>query len=150
MKNRRILTIITILYTGFIFCNSMMPALESSKQSEHVLAAVLGIIDHIGWNGGWITEYLIRKAAHYTEYTVLGILLAAAVRSYSFETSFRRILQCFLGLLIPFADETIQLFVEGRSGQISDVWLDMAGVFTGYLLIGIILRMKKAGKKNRS
>lgn len=48
---------------------------------------------------------------------------------------------------VPFLDETIQLFTEGRSGQISDVWLDMAGALTGtllYLAAGqIYLRIKK-------
>ena len=35
---------------------------------------------------------------------------------------------------VPFVDETLQLFTEGRSGQISDVWLDMAGALTGTVL----------------
>ena len=35
--------------------------------------------------------------------------------------------------MIPFVDETIQLFVEGRSGQVSDVWLDLAGALCGLL-----------------
>ena len=33
--------------------------------------------------------------------------------------------------MVPFVDETIQLFVAGRSGQISDVWLDMSGAAAG-------------------
>lgn len=41
----------------------------------------------------------------------------------------------WLAMLIPFVDETIQLFTEGRSGQISDVWLDMSGVLFGTCLV---------------
>ncbi|MFR8452443.1 MAG: VanZ family protein [Oscillospiraceae bacterium] len=44
----------------------------------------------------------------------------------------------------PFAalcDETIQLFVPGRSGQIADVWLDTAGYLTGALLTLLIFRL---------
>ena len=69
------------------------------------------------------------------EYTLLGILLAAAVRQYALAAAVERLAECCLGFLIPFTDETIQLFVEGRSGQISDVWLDMAGVLTGIVVI---------------
>jgi len=43
-------------------------------------------------------------------------------------------------------DETIQLFVAGRSGQISDVWLDMSGAAAGMAItVGALccLRRKK-------
>lgn len=33
-----------------------------------------------------------------------------------------------------FLDETIQLFVPGRSGQISDVWVDLLGAAVGIVL----------------
>ena len=41
-------------------------------------------------------------------------------------------------VLIPSIDETIQLFVPGRSGQVTDIWIDFSGVMTG-LLVGLIL-----------
>ncbi len=37
------------------------------------------------------------------------------------------------GLLTALTDETIQLFVPGRSGQVTDVWIDFSGVLTGLL-----------------
>ena len=54
------------------------------------------------------------------------------------------------GFLIPFVDETLQLFTEGRSGQISDVWLDCAGVLFGTVLFLAVGRwhMRRKGKKN--
>ena len=42
------------------------------------------------------------------------------------------------GLLTALTDETIQLFVPGRSGQVTDIWIDFSGVMTG-LLVGLIL-----------
>ena len=42
------------------------------------------------------------------------------------------------GLLTALTDETIQLFVPGRSGQVTDIWIDFSGVMTG-LLAGLIL-----------
>ena len=36
-----------------------------------------------------------------------------------------------IGLFTCFIDETIQLGVEGRSGQVSDMWIDFFGVLLG-------------------
>ncbi len=130
-KMRKIWTVVVILYVGFIFHNSLTPALESSRQSGGVLALVLAVADNMGIESSWITEHLIRKMAHFAEYTLLGVLLSTAVRQYGAALSAERLVKGWLGTVIPLMDETIQLFVEGRSGQISDVWLDMAGVFAG-------------------
>ena len=46
---------------------------------------------------------------------------------------------CKSGVLIALSDETIQLFVEGRSGQITDEWLDSAGVLFGLLCVGCLV-----------
>ena len=37
------------------------------------------------------------------------------------------------GLLTALTDETIQLFVPGRSGQVTDIWIDFSGVMTAFL-----------------
>ena len=50
---------------------------------------------------------------------------------------------------VPFLDETIQLFTEGRSGQISDVWLDMAGIVTGIMVTAGFMKMVGAMKTGR-
>lgn len=143
MKKKWIWTLAVILYVGFIFHNSLTPADESSRQSGKVLEIILRVVEWLGGDSGWITEHLIRKTAHFTEYTVLGILLGETLRQYQTGVAMQRILQCWIGSVIPLVDETLQLFTEGRSGQISDVWLDMAGVFTGFFLIGMIFWMKK-------
>lgn len=141
----------TVLYVGVIFHNSMTPALESSRQSGRVLEIVLEATRRLGIEDGWITEHLIRKTAHYMEYCLLGVLLSITLRGWVFRTDLRRVLQCWLGTIIPFVDETIQLFVEGRSGQISDVWLDMAGVWTGYAIVRMLMgrARTKTGKRKK-
>lgn len=141
-------TIMVILYIGFIFHNSLTPALESSRQSGGVLAIVLSVADSVGVESIWITEHLIRKMAHFAEYTLLGVLFSVTVRQYAFALATERLAKCWLGTMVPLVDETIQLFVEGRSGQISDVWLDMAGVLTGILTVWLArgLRRMRAGR----
>ena len=49
---------------------------------------------------------------------------------------------CF-GLLAALLDETVQLFAAGRSGQVSDVWLDLAGFLAGWILIALISLIRK-------
>lgn len=141
-QKKWIWTAVMILYVGFIFHNSMTPAIESSRQSGRVLSVVLEAVESIGLESGWITEYLIRKMAHFAEYALLGAGLSITLRQYGFSTELRRSVHAWLGLMIPFIDETIQLFVEGRSGQIGDVWLDMAGICGGSLAVmaGLWLR----------
>ena len=48
------------------------------------------------------------------------------------------------GVLTALTDETIQLFSDGRSGQVTDVWLDSAGVLTG-ILVAIVLLLACEG-----
>ena len=40
------------------------------------------------------------------------------------------------GLLTALTDETIQMFSDGRSSQLTDVWLDFSGVMAG-ILVGL-------------
>jgi VanZ family protein len=44
---------------------------------------------------------------------------------------------------VPSVDETIQLFVDGRSGQVTDVLIDCAGACTGVLLTWLASRVRR-------
>ena len=70
MKKRpfRIYLILTLLWTAGIFLHSAMPAAASNAESGGVLAVVQMILP-------WITHGVLRKAAHFLEFAVLGILL---------------------------------------------------------------------------
>ncbi len=45
------------------------------------------------------------------------------------------------GVLTALTDETIQLFSEGRSSQVTDVWLDSAGVLVGILIALVFMAL---------
>ena len=94
----------------------------------------------------WVTNFVVRKCAHFTEYMVLGIL---ATHAFDFEG--RRTFDVLLPtavflLLIPSIDETIQLFVPGRAGMITDVMIDCCGAATGVVL-RYLLRSLMCAKK---
>ena len=131
MKRRRTFWVLTALWLLFVWGHSLLPASVSKEESGHWLALLQNWMP-------WLTDYLIRKAAHFTEYAVLGALLfgAAGVRHGLWFPP------CF-GALAALADETVQLFAAGRSGQVSDVWLDLAGFLAGWILIALISLIRK-------
>lgn len=147
IKRRWFWTVITVLYVGFIFHNSITPGEDSSQQSGRVLEMVLALARMTGIDGSWLTEHLIRKTAHFAEYTLLGMLLGTTAGQYDMGLAMRRVVLGWTGTLIPLTDETIQLFTLGRSGQISDVWLDMAGVFTGLAVAGLLFWICRRKRK---
>lgn len=126
----------TVLYIGcilFIFSNSLQNAVDSSSRSEAVLA---WLQDTFGFQ--WLTGYLVRKAAHFSEFLVLG-----AVGLKCFDCYGTAVLPAlFTGLLTALTDETVQRFVEGRSSQVTDVWIDFAGCATGVFVIWLIRRLR--------
>ena len=50
--------------------------------------------------------------------------------------------------LTALTDETIQLFSLGRSSQVTDVWIDFAGVVTGTLLVFLVQAIVRRCKKS--
>lgn len=151
MKKSYAWHIVLILYILFVFSNSLTPAVESSGKSQMVLLLAHRMLDAAGISALWLTEHVIRKCAHFGEYTVMGILLFQSMRRLpDIGMHMQRIrypLHVATIFFIPFVDETLQLFTEGRSGQISDVWLDMSGVVFGTILS--VLFFKVFNKKHR-
>ena len=80
-------------------------------------------------------HFLIRKAAHFTEYFILYLLMFSVFIDYAV---LRRVLlyTLFGVFLYACTDEWHQLFVPGRVGSFKDVCIDTAG---GTLAMGLIL-----------
>ncbi len=124
----------------FIFSNSLQIADVSEGASGRVLGILQGILRHLGLPGAAdrLTMHIVRKLAHFCEYLLEGFLLMLCLRVYT-RHFFKHVSWPMLGgLLTALTDETIQLFVPGRSGQVTDIWIDFSGVMTG-LLVGLIL-----------
>lgn len=151
-KRHTVWHLILILYIGFIFSNSLTPASISSRESGFVLQTVHRFLAATGLSAPWLTEHIIRKCAHFTEYTVMGILLRGSTSRLPLGRAGRRLAHIWLLSFIPFVDETLQLFTEGRSGQLSDVWLDMSGVLFGTILSCLVSQLfcwMRAGREIR-
>lgn len=101
-----------------------------------------------------ISEFLLRKAAHFSEYGLLGVEFSLLLGLQHDKNG--KNLQCgrnlldfpLIGMLCAVTDETIQIF-SGRGSLVSDVWIDAAGFSTGFFLTVLLFlfvnHCKKAG-----
>lgn len=140
---RRILsTALVLALLTFIFSNSLRNADDSSGQSGFVTALVNGLLSALGLPD--LTEHIIRKLAHFSEFALLGFLLNNCIRTYTPHWVRSLPLPLLLGLLAAQTDETLQLFSPGRSSSVTDVWIDFGGVFTGTLVSAVLLGLLAA------
>lgn len=94
-------------------------------------------------------ESIIRKMAHFSIYTVVGLLLMALVSTYNIKEKNRLIITLTAGIIYASSDEIHQSFVPGRSPMITDVVIDTMGVILGILLIILGKKIIKKHRKNK-
>lgn len=143
--------IITISFIAFAFIHSSMPADISGEESENVLQFLQNILNALGM-GTELTSYIVRKVAHFTEYAAIGGALVGCAYSFNKTKPYTYSVNIlFSGLLTAVIDETIQLNVAGRSGQVSDILLDFAGCITGAVVVMAVIKLVQfiANHKNR-
>ena len=121
----------------FIFANSLEIARESSARSQQVMALLNGLLGRAGL--GPLSEHTVRKLAHFCEFALLGFWFMLCLRVYTRHFIRHVSWPLFFGLLTAVIDETIQLYVPGRSSSVKDVLLDFSGVLAGLFLALLIL-----------
>lgn len=146
-----------------IFCFSAQPAEASGDLSTGAAGWMVSLVNKATGQGWSSTEqlelaekidYPVRKAAHLTEYALLGAALAFAVgMSFSWAADWKRLYVAaqLCGSLYAASDELHQLFVPGRGGRISDVLIDSAGVLIGCgMLVCVMVKTGKIGRTARN
>ncbi len=98
-------------------------------------------------------HFLVRKAAHFSEYALLALLAARAFLTSS-RAALARLwwLAAFAAVAcVSLTDEYHQSFVPTRTGTIYDSLLDMAGGATALACLALWLRLgrRKAGGAGR-
>lgn len=130
---RRLLRLALIATLCFIWSNSLVGKEGSASLSRTVTAWLNGI-------GIPVTEFFVRKAAHFCEFGLLGCELALLFWLRG-GLSFQNLCNsAFAALLSAVTDETIQIF-SGRGSQVQDVVLDFCGAVTGILFISFIIQL---------
>lgn len=117
---------------GVIFWLSSRTAVESAEQSGSILNYLIAIFgDNI------FTDFIVRKLAHFLEFTGLCLLMNIALYQTRKRKSF--ISATALTSLYAATDEVHQLFVEGRACRASDWAIDTCGAILGTITFSLIL-----------
>ena len=130
-------TIFLILWIAFIWGHSLVPGVDSSAESSRFVDLFYAVFVRLGITERSLMTFLVRKAAHFSEYAVLGFSAHGLFRSIGAEKRTRWLV--LLTALVPVCDESIQLFTPERSGQVTDVLLDLCGMLFGAIVfLGIV------------
>ncbi len=130
---RRIFTVITALFILFIFHNSMFSGPQSGSMSGYVTNLLNRILSAVSLPRQ-ISDHVVRKAAHFVEYFLFGILVRITVRAYRKPILKSVFAGLFFLLFVPVLDELIQMFHVGRTSSVLDVLLDFSGGVAGMLV----------------
>lgn len=160
MKKKLLLWLLLLSWMAVIFLFSAQNADTSSRLSSGILHRfVLAFLPEKAASNQELIhmlEFLLRKAAHMTEYAILAILSFALLRQYSpivrktsrnhreMQTKkvpasllqqplFQLLLVCCFVFLYACTDEFHQRFSSGRSGNLKDVLIDTTGGLLGGL-----------------
>ncbi len=145
-----------LLTTFYIFYSSLQNASESSKHSSSVWSFLSKALNVFGDYEG-----LIRKLiGHFLLFSTLAIFasvvyhrIAKLVKTNNVFV-FSLCLTLTVGLITATISELLQLFADGRSAQVSDVFLDFCGFVLGYILyllakrIALYIIYRKNARKN--
>ena len=137
---------ITILIMIFIFFQSSLPADTSQEESDIIVRFLSRFTDR----DAEMLSFIVRKMAHFSEYTVLGLFISLTVKEYFQKGHFyirHFIISLFFGVLYAVSDEIHQRFVPGRSCELRDVLIDTCGVLLGVIINMLCVRFAKKKDK---
>ena len=151
MKEKRkilkcVSVILLVLAILFIWSNSLKQGSDSLRDSGFVKRVIESVLSFLGFDVE-VAEVLVRKAAHFTEYFILGLL--ALWVSIEYDIPFGRYASALFCVIIASIDETIQYFVPDRNGNVIDVGIDTLGAISAIAILSvIILLIKRRKEKN--
>ena len=150
MKKKIVYGCLMVVWMIVIFCFSAQVADQSQQTSDGILIKLFEFISISlkDYPSLWDTlSYMIRKAAHMSEYAVLSILCTLYIKECSAKHPL------WMGWLMASfyacTDEFHQLFVAGRSGEVKDVMIDACGAIIGILFLLICSGIRKRRDKKR-
>lgn len=137
-------SLVVVLYFNILQFSSQ-PAQISTEQSISVSERIIGFIEktfsinfEISADQFGKIEKFIRKAAHFSEYALLGFLVYMLPLIWERKT-FKPALYSFIAVVIMASfDEFLQLFIPGRAALVTDVMLDAVGCVFGMLVLRLI------------
>ncbi len=143
---RILLWIATIAVAGMIFGFSCQDGDASMQTSSRIVEPVVRFLaSHMSpmnadqASGMQMTiQFLVRKLAHLTEFTLLGFLVSCLTHSYACRHAGS--LAWLIGAVYAATDELHQFLGGSRTGMWEDVLLDSVGVLVGACVASLICR----------
>ncbi len=135
MSKRRICGAIFFwIMTAAVMAIIFLFSCEDGEESKEVSENLLGLI--IEYLGNIVSHNILRKIAHFAEYTVLGFFMCGAIHfSFGKKRLYVPLIPC---ALYAVSDEIHQYFVPERACRIFDVFIDTCGSLTGILIFLLI------------
>ena len=122
MVKKIIFALLLILWMITVFMFSAQPSDESSDTSGNTIRAIINLIPSIRQMEEADREQIVdnlqpyaRKLAHFTIYTIGGIIAYLNANQYYLGEDQKALLIIILGSLYSITDESHQMFVPGRS-----------------------------------
>lgn len=130
---------LVLVWMLVIFSFSKEDGNSSSSLTENIIVNTVEIISDIEPKTPQMDEAIktlsfpLRKCAHFFMYFILGLLCSNALYQLGIK-HYTLIIAASICILYAISDEVHQLFIEGRSGQISDILLDSsASLLASYI-----------------
>lgn len=129
--------VLSALMLTLIYGQSMLPPQESGALSGSLVMYLKPILDPFDWFRPEEFHYFIRKAGHFTEYTLFSLFFALFCEMADWKN---RIFPLFVCLLVAVSDEFLQSFT-GRGSSVRDVVLDYSGSLFGFIIAWLVHRI---------
>lgn len=142
MKHK-VFIVIGILIHILIIAQSLLPGSLSSNQSGLIVDVLHPLVLNMGIQIDVVTfSFIVRKLAHFTEYFVLAVFWYLVYMKYF--SKLKLIFAVLIhGLITAIIDETMQLFIDGRSGEVRDVLIDFIGVLLAAIVMHYVIFRRK-------
>ncbi len=141
-----VISVLIALTLAFIWYNSIQSIPESQARSLDLMAILKAILEPLVGEGR-ITDHFVRKAAHFTEFAMLGAELRLLFLLLGFGPVQGHANALFAALAAAVVDETIQYFYD-RGSLVLDVVLDFCGAFFGALVL-LLIALAAQGRRKR-
>ena len=134
------LWILSFICIAFIFSNSLQNGTSSGQTSGTVMNFINSVLGSISPSLK-VDHHFVRKAAHFCEFAALSLSFCfsfwftfSATKGVRGKRRFMTLFSIPASFAVAVCDEVIQLFIDGRSGSVTDVLIDTSGAVTSALL----------------
>lgn len=141
--------ILVFIWMSTVFYFSNQPADTSTNTSGNTIRTIINLFPNIRNMEETEKEEIVsnlqpivRKLAHFSIYTLGGILIYNFINTYDISNKRKVIYSFIIGGIYAITDEFHQLFIYGRSCELRDMCIDSSGVLVGILIMIFLIKIK--------